>query len=114
MPSWPSTLPQAPDISGYTEQPQSQVIRTAMDAGPAKTRRRFTAASRNISVRYVLSAAQQAIFKAWWESDIAAGALPFDWPHDGQTVSARIVGEYQLSPLSDQIWQLSLQIEVLP
>lgn len=119
MPTWPSTLPQSPQISGYSEQPQSQVLRSQMDAGPAKSRRRFTAAATDVPVQYLLSQAQVATFQDWFENDLAGGALPFDWP-PGRTraaVSAQIVGDppYTLEPMgSGQWWRLAMQLEVQP
>lgn len=116
MPSWPSQLPQRPIADGYNESLQSQVIRTQMDAGPAKSRRRFTAAARMVTARYVLTTSQVAAFEAWFVSDIGAGALAFDWPHRSGTISARITGDppYRLSPLGGELWRLDMTLEVLP
>lgn len=114
MATWPASLPQTPQLSGYSETPQSQTLRSSMDAGPAKVRRRFTAASRDIPVQYILSTTQRETFENWFDADIAAGALAFDWPHDGATVEARIRDGYSLTPLGRGRWQLSMDIEVLP
>lgn len=116
MPTWPAELPQSPQVAGYSESPQSQVLRTQMDAGPAKTRRRFTAATRTIPVRYQLTAEQVAVFEAWFENVIAGGALPFDWPYRAGVVTALVAGEppYRLTPVAGPWWQLDMQLELQP
>lgn len=118
MPAWPSTLPQLPLVAGYSEQVQSQVLRSTMDAGPAKSRRRFTAASRTIPVRYLLTEEQTHFFEDWFEIDLAGGSLPFDWVPGRQrsAVSAVIVGDppYTLTPAGGEWWQLAFSVEVQP
>ncbi len=42
MATWPATLP-APALSSLRETPPDNLIRTQMDKGPAKVRRRTTA-----------------------------------------------------------------------
>ncbi|MDN3525631.1 hypothetical protein QWY79_10180 [Halomonas sabkhae] len=120
MPTWPATLPDCPDSPGYSEQPQSQVTRSQPEVGPAKTRRRSTAAPRTIPVTYGLITREQAdTFEAFFENDIGAGALPFDWPQPrlGTTVSALIVGDppYELTPVGNgKKWRLTMTLEIQP
>lgn len=120
MPTWPSTLPQLPLADGYSESPQSQVLRSSMDAGPPKTRRRFTAATRSIPMSVTLSNAQVVIFETWFDADIQGGSLPFDMaqPRTGAVVSMLIAGEppYQLTPIGtgSEYWRLTMQLEVQP
>lgn len=119
MPTWPTELPQSPDLQGYSERPKSQVLRTSMDAGPAKTRRRFSAATREIPVRFMLTRAQAELFEQWFETDLQAGSLPFDvpQPRTGAVVSVLIAGDppYQLNPMgSGMWWSLSCTFEVQP
>ena len=78
---WPSSLPQRPTVGGYQERFADTVLRTAMETGAAKTRRRFTAAPRQVEVTFRVNAAQAAIFKSFFEETTAGGALPFDWVH---------------------------------
>lgn len=120
MPSWPASLPQRPSYPGYGEAPQSQVLKSDMDAGPPKRRRRFTAGTRTLSVQYDLTEQQVEDFKSFFYGELAAGALPFEWtdPRTGEPVSA-IAGDgsppYQIQPLSGgDWWRLSISIEVQP
>ncbi|MBW5802052.1 hypothetical protein [Halomonas elongata] len=120
MPTWPVTLPDCPDSPGYSEQPQSQVLRSEMAVGPAKTRRRSTAAPLTIPVVYgLITRAQAETFEAFFVNDIGAGSLPFDWVHPrlGTTVSVLIVGDppYELTPVGNgTFWDLSMTLEIQP
>ncbi|QLH37711.1 MAG: hypothetical protein HWD60_00095 [Defluviicoccus sp.] len=42
---WPSSLPQKPLVDGFSETAPNLVVRSPMDVGPAKVRRRATAGS---------------------------------------------------------------------
>lgn len=118
MPTWPASLPQKPLVDGYSEEPKSRVLRSQMDAGPPKTRQRFTAGVTDIPVNMTLSIAQLATFEAWFNADIQGGSLPFDMSHPraDEVVSMMIVPPYQLNPVGvgDQYWRLSMALEVQP
>lgn len=120
MPTWPQILPQSPDVSGYSEKPQSQVARSEMDAGPSKSRRRFTAAARAVPVTYsLLTRAQIDAFENFFDNDIAAGALPFDWPQPRTEamVSVVISGNppYEITPQGSGVyWRLTMTLEIQP
>ena len=76
---WPASLPQRFLLQGYREQLPDPVIRTQMDAGPPKARRRYTAAYRPIQGRLHCSAAQTATLEEFHQTVCAGGSLPFDW-----------------------------------
>jgi len=42
-PLWPPSLPQSPLGDSFAEQPPNLIVRSPMDVGPAKVRRRSTA-----------------------------------------------------------------------
>tara|TARA_X000000950_G_scaffold284896_1_gene389172 strand:+ start:4100 stop:4459 length:360 start_codon:yes stop_codon:yes gene_type:complete len=119
MPTWPVTLPQRPLKRGFNEQLQNNVTRTAMDAGPAKQRRRFTAGVTPFTVSFVMSEAQRIIFRDFFYDEIAGGAQRFDMPHpyDGDLVSFRIdmsAGPPSVSPEPGNRWLVSFTLEELP
>lgn len=123
MATWPASLPTMPIAGGYGEKPQSQVLRSDMDAGPVKTRRRFTAGTRELAYSHRVTLAQADTFEDFFYNDIAAGALPFDieQPRTGQTVSVLIkTGKgqppYELTPAETGVCQyiLSMTLEVQP
>jgi len=81
MPAWPGTLPQYFNIAGYSEEPADNAIRTPMETGDIKIRRRFTGQYDIISGAIDMSAAQFETFKTFWRDDLKDGSLAFDWVH---------------------------------
>ncbi len=62
---WPDRLP-LPTIEGYGISPGEAILRTEMEAGPARQRRRFTDVPSRIAARWVLWPDQFALFEAWY------------------------------------------------
>lgn len=113
---WPSTLPQKPSTEGFIEQFPNSVIRTQMDAGPAKIRRRSTAAVRPFSLVYNLTLAQVAIFDTFFNDTLAGGSLAFNLPdpRTGTTLNVRITTIPKISALGGTEFTASFDIEKLP
>jgi hypothetical protein len=120
---WPETLPQAPLLSGYAEGMGKQALRTDMDAGPAKIRRRSTAAQRPLQWPITVTRAQLAILRAFWEDDCQGGTLAFTMPDaiDAETTNlCRFTEEpsWNALPANDgagsKMFTLTLQLEILP
>ena len=66
MQAYPSTLP-APLVSGYTLSPVDQTVRTDMEVGAARVRRRTRARNDLIDVSFLLTAAQMDEFREWFD-----------------------------------------------
>ena len=92
------------------------VVRTEMDAGPAKLRRRFTAAVRPLKGRIEITRAQAATLETFYVTTLAGGALPFDWtsPRTLETVSMRFVSPPRVGILKGTVWFADLDLEILP
>ena len=73
MAYWPPQLPK-PKVDGYGLAPQPGFARSDMGAGPARQRRRFTAAPTEITLELVMTDDQMAIFEAWYEHRVDSGA----------------------------------------
>ncbi|WP_291299287.1 hypothetical protein [Elioraea sp.] len=117
MPAWPSTLPGAAEIEGYSERPTDLAIRTPMDVGPAKVRRRYTAGVTAIEGTMLMSAAQTVTLMAFWRDTTAAGSLSFDWTHPrtGEVARVRFTVPPELRPEdAGALWRASLRMEILP
>lgn len=103
MAYWPPQLPK-PKLDGYSLALQPAFVRSDMDAGPARQRRRFTQAPTDITMELVLDQSQMAIFEAWYEHRIDSGAAWFDAPMlNGQgvtTIEARFIEPWQSQPVS--------------
>lgn len=113
-PVWPASLPQILEIDGYDEAFPNAMLRTAMETGPAKRRRRFTAAPAPIKGTLTLTVAQRATLKSFFETDLQMGALSFDWTHPVTGVTAsfafvsppRIRGDSGFLPVALDLEQL--------
>jgi len=116
MATWPTSLPDYPLIDGYAEKPQDQTIRTQMEAGPDKVRRRFTAGVREFSVKWTLTTAQVSTLDTFFHSTLDGGALQFDMTHPrtGASTSFRFVGPYELASADKGLYDITATIEVLP
>lgn len=114
MPAWPSDIPQKPLKEGFSRKPQDNVLRSSMDTGPEKARRRFTAASEYISCVYEMTESELSSFKSFYENDINSGAISFTWPDpENGNVTVRIREPYSQQPKGLN-YRISLKIEVLP
>lgn len=62
---FPKTLPY-PTVQGYAIKPGEAIVRTEMEAGPARQRRRYTQTPSKISVRWIMKREQFSLFEAWY------------------------------------------------
>ncbi len=116
MPAWPTSLP-AFDAQGFQESAPDNLLRTQMDAGPDKVRRRYTAAARGLQGTILLDETQYATFKTFHGTDLADGALPFTMtnPYGGGTATYRFTGGWSASLVGGgQYVSVSLPLEKLP
>ena len=116
MATWPVTLPEIPLIAGASETAPDVVIRTQMDAGPAKIRRRFTAGVRKHQMKMILTTAQVAILDDFFVSTLSGGAVAFDWENPRTNVAAefRFTGPPQYTPVSGSYYDVGFELEELP
>ncbi len=111
---YPATLPEiiAP---GYKSQDQDGVIRTDMDAGPQKTRPRYTACSEYITCQVVCDDTEHDNFMAFYRITTARGALRFVMKHPGTGVNRYFrFREPPAAAETSGLWAISLQLEALP
>lgn len=71
--TWPDTLP-LPTVDGYNIQPGEAILRTEMEAGMARQRRRFTDVPTKVSVRWIMRRDQYAVFEGWYRWNAKEGA----------------------------------------
>lgn len=117
MATWPTTLPPMPLRDGYEITFGNPTIRTDMESGPARVRRRSRASPDKIPLQFLLTEAQMATFRAWFDADIQQGAAWFICPiKDGRQTGVvpkevRIEGGSLKSAPEGQGWRLSFQVE---
>lgn len=116
--SWPASLP-APRRDGYGLKPVDQVTRTTMSSGRQRARRNGLGTPTGVTVNWVLSEDQMALFEAWYELDCQGGVQPFTVTLLGglgnKPVTATFTGIYE-AKLAGIHWQVTanLQIEQRP
>lgn len=106
-------------LRDYGERPESAILRTDMESGPAKQAkvRSKVLVSRSVNIDY--SNTEYGQFKTWFNGTLGYGANWFYWtdPRDGGSKLARIVrGEYEakayVKSMGDELrWQVSLTLE---
>jgi len=111
---WPEILPPGLLAEGFTKQPQSNVIRTAMDAGPQKSRQRYTARAVNYSGKQVFDVSELAIFEQFYHIDLADGVLRFRFedPVTLETAEFRFTADYKVSE-NNGLYEVTMELERL-
>lgn len=115
MPTWPATLPY-PALNTLKESPPKNVLRTQMDKGPDKVRRRTTANVRPLSFTLKLTPAQVETLDTFFVTTTSSGADEFDYihPRTGASVTARFVSEPDYAESEGVIYNCSISLEILP
>lgn len=120
MVDWPSSLPQSPLLSSFSEQTQDTRIRTSFDSGPPQVRRRFTLALRYFKASFFMTEAQISTLDAFIQTTLNGGVSSFSWKHPrtGVDITTRFVGiptydAYSKSS-SGVIYKVDCSFEVIP
>ena len=120
IPQWPTAnnFPQSPQ-KGFSESVGVNVVRSPMDAGPAKQRRRAKRPS-TMDLSFILTTAQTQTLESFIENDLE-GVRRFGFLHPrlNTQVEVRIIpqsdGEFfRLQYLAPGYWQTSMKFEILP
>jgi hypothetical protein len=115
MAAWPGTLPQQFEQDGYHEIFPEAWIRSNMDIGPDKIRKRYTAAIKQFSGQMFLTPTQAAALFTFWETTTDYGTIPFDWTHPrtGAAEEVRFLAPPELRAQEGK-YLATIRIEVLP
>lgn len=115
MIAWPDTLP-LPTVEGYGIWPGDAILRTEMDAGPARQRRRFTQVPSRVSVRWIMRRDQFALFEAWYRWQAKEGGAWFAIKLLGGlgllTQEARFTRQFQAQLLGGTLWEIRSELEI--
>lgn len=115
---WPESLPQSPQ-KGFTETGGVLILRTPMDAGPAKQRRRGQR-PQTMDVSFIMTTQQTQDLENFVKTTLQGTArFDFNHPRLNTTVEVRIVPQaegqlYSFSYLAPDYWTVSLKLEILP
>lgn len=121
MATWPASLPQTLlyDLTGMR---QAGKVRSQMDTGPAKQRKRFTAVAKEYDGALILTQAQVATFNTFYETTLGEGAVSFDWidPYLDTSASLRFRAEPEVTlvrpsdTLANRLYRVTMPLERLP
>lgn len=115
--SWPTSAP-IPQ-KGFTESMGTNILRTPMDAGPAKIRYRGKKPSM-LNVTFLMTTAEVAVLETFLYTT-TKGITRFGFPHPrtGTVVEVRVVAQstdslYSVVYAAPGYWTVTMQLEILP
>lgn len=119
MADYPTTLP-APLLAGYRVAPVDPSIRTEMEFGSPKKRRRTSTRNDVVKLRWTYSDSEMNTFRAWFENDTTGAAGGAGWfnitlnigNNGSESVEARFIGAYTAQLSSNDRWLVETSIEV--
>jgi hypothetical protein len=113
---WPEDLPQSPLTDGLQETLADNLLRTKMEQGPDKRRRRSTDAPAKITAQFLLDTAQCAVLETFYGETLAGGAKRFRFTHPrrGTLVFCRFTQPPEYAALNGGYFRARLMLEVLP
>jgi len=111
---WPDLLPSGLLADGFSKKPQSNVIRTSMDAGPKKARRRYTARTVIYSGKQVFDESELMVFEQFYHNVLADGVLRFHFtdPTTQKIGEFRFTEDYIATP-NDGLYDVQMSLELL-
>lgn len=119
MAAWPASLTKLSHNMDVTQLDGS--VRTPMDAGPSKVRRRFSAVPFYFQMTLAADDTELATFETFYADTVEQGSLPFDFvdPRNGVTKSCRFAAAPSYSSRKGSggvvtLWVISMLVEVLP
>lgn len=84
---WPAALPDCAQT--WTERDRPSTIRTDMDTGPPKVRRRFTAVMREATVGMIIASDQYEALRDFYEIECGEGTVFHTFRHPWSNVVTR-------------------------
>ena len=117
MPDWPSGLPQSPLVNGFSESTPDTRLRTQMDVGADKMRRRYTGGIRRYRYTMFFTKAQVAIFETFLQTTLNGGIDIFTWKNHRTDASAdlRFIEMPTYTPIGGgDFYNVNLALEELP
>nr|DAT36017.1 MAG TPA: hypothetical protein [Caudoviricetes sp.] len=113
--TFPKRLPY-PTVESYSIRPDEAIIRTDMEAGPARQRRRYTQTPSKIAVKWIMSPEQFCLFEAWYKYYAKEGAEWFVITLLGgiglTEQEARFTQQFEASITAGRLWQITTELEI--
>lgn len=116
--AWHPSLPQSPQ-KNFTEIGGALIVRTPMDSGPAKLRRRGKMPGR-LNLTFIMTTSQVQTLESWARDTIGAvSRFTFPHPRTGAQVEVRFIPQsegdlYTITYLAPEYWTVTTTFEILP
>jgi len=116
MTAWPTSLPQNVQVRGYGERLANTALRSSMEAGAPKVRRRFTAAPKQVEVSLVMTSAETEDLEEFYDDALYGGTQPFDWtlPRTGAAITYRFLEPPSFRAAGPDQWEVAMKLETVP
>lgn len=103
-------------LGGYASQDAPNVLRSQVDAGTAKVRRRYTEAVNNVSASISADKTQIKTFDDFYHIDLQSGVNRFTFldPVTETEKEYRFREPPSYTPITDTQWLISMALEVTP
>ncbi len=112
MPAWPSGLPEELLQSGYSQSSPDTSLKTEMEVGPAKIRRRSTAQPYPVKGTMKLTESELGTLRTFYETTLFGGSLRFS--HKSLTAKELRFTAPPSWTMSNGFYVVQLEFEVLP
>lgn len=122
--TWPAGLTRTPRVSALSEEAPDVLVRSEVDVGPPKLRRRFTGDRRKFTIELDLKRSEVATFDAWFlnnSTGAGGGSRSFAWKHPrlGTTADFRFLSVPTYRPRAPrgdgtEWWLVAFDVEMLP
>lgn len=113
-PTWPATLPQKLDMAGVQHTLPNNALRTSMEIGPAKARRRSIAAPAPIQGSMTVTTAQKLALTEFYADTLAeVGRFLWDEPGTSTIRTMRFTGAPAFASIGGDHWTATLPLEIL-
>ena len=112
---WPELVPQCFLLNSYLEEKQPVVIRSPVDQGPQKVRRRYTRAITGVVAGLAVTKIELDEFDQWFDVTLQGGSLSFyvTSPITGEQRETRFLQPPRLVPIDTDNFNLELIMEFI-
>ena len=115
---WPVSLQQLVNSQSFSYRLGETLIKSDVDIGPVKVRRRFTRPIETVSVSINLTQAQFTTLRTFFNTTVNGGATIFELNHPitGVLTNFRFMGPPEIRPLGSggTEFQASMSWEIMP
>ncbi len=114
--TWPSSLQQTLNAARFTYNFGETVLRSDLDVGPAKVRRRFTRPVDKVSAQIYLDYSDWSTFYTFFNTTLAGGSKTFNFTHPITNTLAefRMTGPPRVTPVGGIVFQIDMEWELIP